>query len=113
MSCEIVEQRTGQRPNIKVLPPREMTSEERASWAAYRRNKAYFLEHRERILSEHHGEYILVLEDCEVRGFDKRSEMITFRESLEERVSSSVYVPHLVWRDQNVHATGYRRVVRT
>ena len=49
MSCEIVEQRTGQRPDIRVHPPRELTAEERESWLAWRRNKAYFLEHREQI----------------------------------------------------------------
>ena len=112
MSCEIVEQRTGQRPKIKVLPPREPTENERASRLAYHRNKAYFLEHRERILQEHDGKYIVVFGDCEVRAFDNRSEKFAFRESLDRHIREAAYLPHIVWRGQHVHSTGYRYVVR-
>ena len=112
MSCEILEERTGQRPKIRVLPPREATEEERASWAAYRRNKAYFLEHRERILNEHYGKDIVVFGDCEVRAFDKRSEKLAFRESLDRQIWEAAYLPHIRWRRQHVNSTGYLRVVR-
>ena len=49
MSCEIVEQRTGQRPAIKVHPPREATPEERARLREFRANQAYLLEHQKQI----------------------------------------------------------------
>ncbi len=112
MSCEIVEQRTGQRPNIKVLPPRELTEEERESQQAFRRNKDFFLEQRERILDEHPGQYIIIFGESEVRGYDTHSEMLAFKESLDDRKQKSAYLPHIIWRNQHVYPTGYLRVIR-
>ena len=97
MSCEIVEQRTGQRPNIKVLPPREMTAEERARLQEHRANKAHFAEHMEQIVGDHPNQEFLVYGSGQVATFDHLSDLFAFRERLDKPTREAAYHPHRGW----------------
>ena len=97
MSCEIVEQRTGQRPNIKVLPPRELTSEERARLHEYRANKSHLAQHQEQIADEHPNQELLVYGGDQIVAFDSLRELFAFRERLDKPTREASYHPHRGW----------------
>lgn len=95
MSCEIVEQRTGQRPNIRVLPTREMTEEERSSLNEFRANKAHFADYRKQIVEAHPDREFLVYDGGKVAAFESLSDLFEFREQLDKRRREAAYHPHL------------------
>ena len=97
MSCEILEERTGQRPKIKVLPPREMTEEERARLHEHRANKAYLAEHREQIIEQYPSQELLVYGGNQVAAFDNLHDLFEFRERLDKPTREAAYHPHRGW----------------
>lgn len=97
MSCQIVEQRTGQRPAIKVLPPRELTEEERARLHEHRANKAHLEEHRAEIVEQYPDQPLLVYGGNQVEAFDNLHDLFEFMERLDKPTREAAYHPHRGW----------------
>ncbi len=110
MSCDVVEQRTGQRPAIKLLPPREYSEEELAMMRQRRKNRALYQERGPEIVRSHPDKHILIVGTGTVHAFEKRSAMFKFMEELEPLTRQTVFmVPR--WQPGGI-STGYRRVIR-
>lgn len=97
MSCEIVERRTGQRPEIQVRPARELSEEERSRLDEHRANKAHFAEHMEQIVGEHIDQELLVYGGGQVAAFNNLRALFAFRERLDKPTREAAYHPHRGW----------------
>lgn len=109
MSCEIVEQRTGQRPKIKVLPPREPTENERAVIRQRRKNRALYQERGRQIVAAHPGQDVLIVREGEIHAFERHGDMYEFMEQLDPLTRSTVF---MVPRGRQALSTGYLTVHR-
>ena len=110
MSCDVVEQRTGQRPAIKALHPREYSEDELAMMRQRRKNRALYQEQGAEIVRSHPDKHLLIVGTGTVHAFEKRSEMFQFMDELESLTRKTVFmVPR--WQPARIN-TGYRRVIR-
>lgn len=109
MSCEILEERTGQRPKIKVLPPRELSDEELAMIRQRRKNRALYQEQGPEIVAAHPDRDVLIVGAGEIHSFERHGDMYEFMEQLDPLTRSTVF---MVPRGRHALSTGYLTVHR-